>query len=229
MSRPVVILMVKAPRVGEAKTRLVPALSGEEAASLAGCFARDVLHKARRVVHEVIIAYTPADARPALAQLLSGPLIWHEQEGADLGARLEAIAAHAAALGYGPLIIMGTDSPTLPASFIRAAHDALAASDADIALGPTEDGGYYLVGLRHPVPGLFQDIDWSTPRAYRQTASSAARLNLRLLSLQPWYDVDTPQDLARLRHEIFTSAQAQERAPATHQWLREQVGIKNDE
>jgi hypothetical protein len=220
MSRPVVILMVKAPRAGQAKTRLAPALSEEDAASLAACFARDALAHARRVVSEVIVAYTPADARPLLAELLSGPLIWQEQEGADLGARLEAIAAHAAALGYGQLLIMGTDSPTLPASFTLMARDALAAGDADIALGPTEDGGYYLVGLRHPTPGIFQNVDWSTPRAYQQTASNAASLNLRLLRLPPWYDVDTPQDFARLQHELNTNAQAQELAPATHHWLK---------
>jgi rSAM/selenodomain-associated transferase 1 len=217
--------MLKAPRAGEAKTRLVPALSEKDAASLAACFARDALAHARRVASDVIVAYTPADARPALAELLNGPIIWHEQEGADLGARLEAIAAHAFTLGYGPLLIMGTDSPTLPASYACMARDALAAGEADIALGPTADGGYYLVGLRHPVPGLFQNIEWSTPRAYRQTARNAARLNLRLLSLPPWYDVDTPQDLARLQHELQTNPQAQDLAPAT----REQVGIMKDE
>ena len=221
--------MIKAPRAGEAKTRLVPALSAEDAASLAACFARDALAHARRVASEVLVAYTPADARPALAELFTGPIIWQEQEGADLGARLEAIAAHAARLGYGPLLIMGTDSPTLPVSFICMARDALAAGDADIALGPTEDGGYYLVGLRHAVPGLFQNIDWSTSRAYRQTASNAARLNLRLLSLPPWYDVDTPQDLARLQHEIWTNKQVQELATATHHWLLQKQGLEAGE
>jgi rSAM/selenodomain-associated transferase 1 len=224
MLRPVVILMVKAPRAGLAKTRLSPALSEEDAASLAACFARDALARARMVAREVIIAYTPADARDALAELLTGPLIWQEQEGADLGARLEAIAAHAASLLYSPLLIMGTDSPTLPASYICMACAALAAGEADIALGPTEDGGYYLVGLRHPVPGLFKNIDWSTPRAYEQTARNAASLSLRLLSLPPWYDIDTPQDLARLRQELSNNPLAQDLAPATRQWLRRKQG-----
>ncbi|MEA2175397.1 MAG: uncharacterized protein QOD00_2989 [Blastocatellia bacterium] len=201
MSRPVVILMVKAPRAGEAKTRLAPAVSFEEAAALAARFARDALAHAREVARDVIVAYTPSDGRALLAELLTGPIIWREQEGADLGARLEAIAAHAAALLYSPLLIMGTDSPTLPTSFTIMARDALAAGQADIALGPTEDGGYYLVGLRHPVPGLFQNIEWSTPRAFQQTAANAARLNLRLLTLPPWYDIDTPQDLARFQQE----------------------------
>jgi rSAM/selenodomain-associated transferase 1 len=229
MLRPVIILMVKAPRAGQAKTRLVSALSREDAASLAACFALDALAHARRVLGEVIVAYTPADARPVLAELLTGPIIWHEQEGADLGARLEAIAAHAGTLGYGPLLIMGTDSPTLPASFICAARDALAAGDADITLGPTEDGGYYLVGLRRPVPGLFQNVEWSTPRAYRQTARNAARLCLRLFSLPPWYDVDTPQDFARLQHELKTSPQAQDLAPATHRWLLQRQRLEAED
>jgi rSAM/selenodomain-associated transferase 1 len=229
MLPPVVILMVKAPRAGEAKTRLVPALSAEDAASLAACFALDALAQARRVAGEVIVAYTPADARPVLAELLTGPIIWLEQEGADLGARLAAIAARAGTLGYGPLLIMGTDSPTLPASFICKARDALAAGHADITLGPTEDGGYYLVGLRRPVPGLFQNVEWSTPRAYRQTARNAARLCLRLFSLPPWYDVDTPQDLARLQHELKTSPQAQDLAPATHRWLLQRERLEAED
>lgn len=211
--------MVKAPRAGQVKTRLAPVLSDDKAASLAACFAQDVLAKARRVVSEVMLAYAPTDGRAMLSSLLSGPLIWLEQEGTGLGERLEAVAERAHALAYCPLLIMGTDSPTLPVSCIRIACEALEASRADIALGPTEDGGYYLVGLSRPAPGLFQHIDWSTPRAYAQTARNAARLGLRLLRLPRWYDVDTPPDLSRLCRELLTSAEARESAPLTYRWL----------
>ncbi len=221
MPRPAVIIMVKAPRAGEVKTRLMPPLSGAQAASLAACFARDVLAKAASVVPDIIVAYAPADGRTLLETIFShAGLTWIEQRGADLGARLSAVVARASARGFSPLIIVGTDSPTLPSSFIETARDALASGETDITLGPTDDGGYYLVGLARPVAGIFHNVAWSTPRAYQQTAANAARLNLKLLRLPDWYDVDTPPDLLRLREEIFNDPAARRRAPATYRWLR---------
>lgn len=220
MSCPVIIVMVKAPRAGQVKTRLAPPLSASEAAALAACFARDVVNTARRVVPELIVAYAPRDGRAALEALLPDGLLWLEQKGEDLGARLEASVAHAGRLGFSPLIVVGADSPTLPVSFVETARDALAADEADVVLGPTADGGYYLVGLRQPVPSLFQNIAWSTPAAYEQTAANVARLGLRQLELPVWYDVDTFSDLLSLRDEIFAGEEARERARATYHWLR---------
>lgn len=220
MSNPVCIVMVKAPRAGAVKTRLVPALSGANAASLAACFAQDAIANVRHVVRQVIIAYAPRDGRPALEQLLPHDnLFWVEQRGRDLGARLEAAARHATAHGFSPIVIIGTDSPTLPAVFIETAIDSLAARASDIVLGPTDDGGYYLIGFREYPGGLFQNIRWSTPLVYGQTAENAARLNLRSLTLPRWYDVDAFPDLLRLRDELLTNEAARERAPATYRWL----------
>src|SRR5947207_11732307 len=204
MPRPVCIVMVKAPRAGAVKTRLTPPLSEAEAAALAACFARDTLGGVRRVVPEVIVAYDPPDGRAQLEALLADDsLCWLEQRGEGLGERLPAAAAHAAALGHSPVVIVGTDSPTLPVSFVGRADNSLAEGESDIALGPTEDGGYYLVGLRQPSRGLFRNVAWGTPLAYRQTARNAAREGLSTLELPRWYDVDTPADLLRLRDEIF--------------------------
>jgi glycosyltransferase A (GT-A) superfamily protein (DUF2064 family) len=91
--------------------------------------------------------------------------------------------------------------------------------EAEVVLGPTDDGGYYLVGLRRTSTGLFQNVAWSTPLAFRQTSDNAARAGLRTLELLRWYDVDTPADLLRLRDEILTSEEARLRAPATSSWL----------
>ncbi|MCA1600134.1 MAG: TIGR04282 family arsenosugar biosynthesis glycosyltransferase [Acidobacteria bacterium] len=213
--------MVKASRSGTVKTRLAPPLSSAEAAALAACFARDTLTGVRRIAHDVILAYAPANGRAALEAILPNKnLLWFEQRGEDLGARLEAVTAHAASLGYAPIIVVGTDSPTLPLSFVESAINSLSAGESDLALGPTEDGGYYLVGLRRYVSNLFQNIAWSTPLAYEQTMHNAARLSLRALELPRWYDVDTSADLLRLRNEIFTSEEARAQAPATYQWLQ---------
>lgn len=222
MSRPAVIIMVKAPRAGSVKTRLTPPLSEMDAAALAACFAQDTVNGASRVTSEVIIAYAPADGREMLEAFLPDGLRWLEQRGEDLGERLEAVAAQAFATGFGPLVFIGADSPTLPSQFIATAIDSLAAAESDIALGPTEDGGFYLVGLRQNTHGLFRNIAWSTSQAYAHASRNAARLGLRLLELPPWYDVDTPADLERLRSELSGDEQARMRAPATYQWLLEQ-------
>jgi rSAM/selenodomain-associated transferase 1 len=219
MSGPAVILMTKAPHPGFVKTRLMPTLNALEASSLASCFASDTVATAQRVVNNVIIAYTPQTGRTILEPLLPDDLLWLEQKGEDLGERLEGVIRNANRMDFDPLIILGTDSPTLPASFITTALEALTSGEADVALGPTIDGGYYLVGLRSDCRNLFPDVAWSTPLAYRQTAVNAARLGLRLLELPQWYDVDVPSDLSRLRNELFMDEEARERAPATYRWL----------
>jgi rSAM/selenodomain-associated transferase 1 len=221
MSSSVCVVMVKAPRAGAVKTRLAPPLTREEAASLAASFARDTVDSVRRVAGETIIAYSPGDGRAALEVIFKHDgLLWFAQRGEDLGARIESAASHAFARGRGPVVVVGTDSPTLPPSFVERAVASLASEESDVALGPTEDGGYYLVGLRQDFAGLFRNVEWSTPRAYVQTAENAARAGLRLLELPRWYDVDTPADLLRLRDEMFTDEAARERAPATREWLK---------
>ncbi len=221
MLRPVCIVMMKTPRAGEVKTRLaMPMVSVNMVATLAACFAQDVVTNARRAVRETIIAYTPSNGRAELEALLSTDLQYLEQlHGADLGSRLEHVVVHADALGFSPIIIIGTDSPTLPASFTEEAVQVLSTNETDIALGGTDDGGYYLIGLRKSVSEVFQNIEWSTPRVHQQTVANAMRFGLRVHELPRWYDVDTPSDLARLRYELLTSEAARERAPSTHRWL----------
>jgi hypothetical protein len=217
--RPVVIVMVKAPRVGFAKTRLAPPLTEFDAASLAECFVRDVVNSALRVVPNLIVAYAPHDGRALLEKSLPHDLLWLEQRGEDLGERLEAAIAYAADLGFSPLIVIGADSPALPASFVETARDALTAGEADAVLGPTTDGGYYLVALRKPIRRLFQNITWSMPVTYEQTARNITDQGLRLLVLPPWYDVDTFSDLLRLREELFSDEKMRCGARETYRWL----------
>jgi uncharacterized protein len=218
MPEPIVVVMAKAPRAGEVKTRLLPSLTPAEAASLAASFVRDTVKTAKEIVANVLIAYAPADARIDLEPILPMDLLWFQQQGDNLGERLHSVATHVATLGFTPALILGADSPDMPIAFLREALDVLTAGQADVALGPTQDGGYYLVGLRSPVPGLFNNIAWSTSSAYRQTSDNAVALNLRLHVLPGWYDVDTPGDLDRLRSHA-TDEQMQLRAPNTYDWL----------
>lgn len=219
MPQPIVVVMMKAPRAGEVKTRLVPPLSESDAASLAICFARDTILNAQRATDDVLVAYTPAEARSDLEVILPSDLLWFAQAGDSLDQRLDSVAEHVSSLGFDPFIMLGADSPTLPTRFIQEALNALSSGEADICLGPTEDGGYYLVRLRRPTPGLFQNIHWSTPSTYEQTAANAARLSLRLHPLPSWYDIDTPDDLKHLHDELNRSEESRLRAPNTYRWL----------
>jgi uncharacterized protein len=217
--RPVIIVMVKAPIPGFAKTRLIPALSQSDAASLALCFVQDVVNSALRIVPNLIVAFTPDDGRALLEPSLPRQVQWSKQQGDDLGERLNSVIAHAASSGFSPIIILGADSPTLPPSYIETARDALAAGETDVVLGPTTDGGYYLVGLRKTVPNLFHNVAWSTARTFAGTEENTAKLGLRLLTLPHWYDVDTFADLDLLRNELISDHQACSLAPATVSWL----------
>ncbi len=232
MQAPAIIVMAKAPRAGEAKTRLAPPLTPDEAARLAACLFADTVSNARATKASVVVAYAPRDGRVHLEEVLSATLLeedlkrllWLEQSGEGLGGRLAGAAERAFAEGFGPLLCVGADSPTLPPSFLSNALEELSGGRADVALGPTEDGGYYAVGMRAPARGLFDAVEWSTPRAYAQTARNASRLGLRLFEMSAWYDVDTPADLARLRAELDDDDDARRRAPSTHGWLRARFG-----
>lgn len=218
--QPVVIIMVKAPRPGAVKTRLTPTLPPDRAASLAAAFAQDVVANARLVCGRVLVAYAPADGAATLAPLLPDAALWVEQQGADLGARMDNAMAYAEAQGFAPLVVIGTDSPTLPQSYLQRAFDALVSGDADMTIGPTDDGGYYLIGTRRHIPGLFSGVTWSTPSACAQTVANAQRLGLRSLSLLPWYDIDTFDDLVRLQNEFKDDQCQRLRAPKTFAWLQ---------
>ncbi len=220
MSRPAVIVMVKAPVPGMVKTRLVPPLSAEAAAALAAAFVQDAVRNARPIA-DVLIAYAPIDGKTLLKTLLPESLHWTTQRGDNLGERMGAAMTDAAASGFSPLVVLGTDSPTLPPACIAEAIQTLQSGTADVVFGPTEDGGYYLVGARQPQPGLFDGVAWSTEAALTQTAANAARLNLRCHLLPAWHDVDTGEDLVRLRRELEADLAVRERVPATAQWAQD--------
>jgi rSAM/selenodomain-associated transferase 1 len=218
---PAVIVMAKAPRPGEAKTRLQPFLNAKQAGELAACFFQDTVTKIKQIAPNLIIAYSPNDGREFLETLSPGKKsLWIEQQGEDLGKRLESVIEYAEKMNFRPIITIGTDSPTFPAEYLLKAIESLESKSADIVLGEAKDGGFYLIGLQKSVPNLFEGIAWSTPKVFGQTSDNAERAGLaRLLKLPVWYDVDTPQDLLFLRDELAANEEIQIRAPATFQWL----------
>ncbi|HJR04495.1 MAG TPA: TIGR04282 family arsenosugar biosynthesis glycosyltransferase [Methylomirabilota bacterium] len=198
-------IMAKAPRVGAVKTRLCPPLRAPEAAELARCFLLDAIERVRMVAGaRPIMAYAPIEAHGQFEEAAPGFALI-PQRGGDLGERQLGLIEDTLALGLQAALVIGTDSPTLPRENLDEAVSLVMARDVDVVLGPTEDGGYYLIGMRVPHPGLFEDMPWSTPAVLGRTLDRAQRLGLRVACLPTWFDVDTGADLERLRVEIDAS------------------------
>ena len=194
-----VAIMAKAPRPGEVKTRLCPPLLPSEAAALYRSFLLDKIASVGALVDaQPVIAYTPDDARAEFADLAPGFSLV-AQQGPDLGARLHSTLAGLLTDGCAGAIAVDSDTPTLPGAFLQQAVHCLSRPGPDVVLGPTEDGGYYLIGMRRAHPELFDAMPWSTPDVFDVTLHRAAMIGLRVTCLAPWFDVDTPEDLDRLR------------------------------
>lgn len=194
-----VLVFAKWPAPGAAKTRLAGALGAEGAADLARAFLLDVAVTVDGLPAERVLAYAPRGSREGFRRLLGRGWRLRLQRGDDLGERL---AAALAALDSRPTVIIGTDSPWLTAAHLHGAFAALRL--ADVALGPCRDGGYYLIAVREPAAarGLFRGVRWSTEHALADQAAAARREGLTWDLLPEGYDVDTPDDLARLAHEL---------------------------
>jgi hypothetical protein len=201
-----VIVMAKRPAPGATKTRLIPALSDEQAAALYECFLRDTLDIVRAVPGVTrTIAYPPGDGLHYFRQL-AGDFELAPQIGATLGQRLAYVLGECLGRGQTPAVAMSSDSPTLPVEHVLRALAWLAEGGVDVVLGPCEDGGYYLIGLTVPRPRLLLGVEMSTPHVLADTLALAAEDGLKAGLLPPWYDVDAAEDLGRLRADLATMA-----------------------
>jgi rSAM/selenodomain-associated transferase 1 len=190
------IVFAKEPNPGQVKTRLVPPLSPEAAARLYQAFLLDILEESARLSPlSLALAYSPESAEDWFANLAPAGARLFPQAGADLGERMAGAFDWAFRAGYGPVLLRGSDTPDLPGTVILAAQEVLEAGEADVALGPAMDGGYYLVGLRAAHPGLFRDLAWSTPEVLAVTRKRAEKLGLKVHLLEPWRDIDSHDDL----------------------------------
>jgi rSAM/selenodomain-associated transferase 1 len=200
---PALVIMAKEPAVGRTKTRLCPPLTLAQAAALYEALLRDTIHLAARLEGvELAIALTPPEAADRFGNWSPPGTLLLPVSGADIGECLDQVLTSLLAAGHAGVMALNSDGPTLPAAHLRQALASL--GEADVVLGPGEDGGYYLVGLREPHRGLFQAIDWSTDRVLAQTLARARALGLQVALLPPWYDIDTAPDLERLRAEVAT-------------------------
>lgn len=221
-------VMTKAPRAGRVKTRLTPPLTPEEAAALNVCFLRDtasaLVETAARLRAAPIAVYTPVGAEEAYADILPKEFALVPQRGDAFGERLAAATEDLLELGFDSLCLIDSDSPTVPASAFAAAVEHLSQEEDSVVLGPSDDGGYYLIGLKKLHAPLFDRIDWSTERVLEQTVAAARELGLAVHLLPTWFDVDDRATLARLCREFFGSNGAKGfAAPATRAFLSELI------
>lgn len=196
-------IFCKTPAAGQSKTRLSPPLRRDECAELSACFIRDLsatIAEVARAGDAVGYAvYTPAGTEAELRRLLPPDFRLLLQCEGDFGTRLatasrQLLASHAGA------ILVNSDSPTLPASILRAAVDA--AKRGGIVLSPAFDGGYTLIGLSQLHERLFADIPWSTSEVHRKTVERAREIGMPVTSVPGWYDVDDGATLALLQAEL---------------------------
>ena len=219
-----VAVMAKAPRQGEVKTRLVPPLSQSDAAALSGCFIRDIagniLAAARDAPIEGYVAYSPPGSEALFRALLPDGIGLLPPRRVGLGHSLPDAAEDLFAAGYGSVCLVNADSPTLPTDMLVQAARALAPTGDRLVLGPAEDGGYYLIGLKQAHRRLFEEISWSTERVCRQTLERATEIGLDTVMLQSWYDVDDVLSLRRLALELEAGHATEYAAPHTAAFLR---------
>jgi rSAM/selenodomain-associated transferase 1 len=200
--RRALIVVGKAPLAGSTKTRLVPPLSAQAAADLYRGFLLDTLEMAASLAWERTSLVHPRGDGAQLAQLVgNSPVELFEQRGEGLASALASAFEHHVAAGCELAILIGSDNPTLSPAPVQEASDALGRG-IDVTLGPTLDGGYYLIGMRQLHVGLFEGIEWSTPRVFAQTLSRARALGLKVHQVAEWYDVDEPEDLERLLTDL---------------------------
>ena len=203
LSQPAVAVMGKVPGAAPVKTRLHGVLGPEVATDLYRAFLLDRLDAVAACPGVApVFAFTPPDAAATAAALAPPGVRLLPQRGADLTARLINVFTTLLGEGRPAVIATDADSPTLPMARVHEAAAALAARESDVVIGPSADGGYYLVGITRVIPELFEAMPWSTPSVCGQTLARARALGLRAMVLPAWFDVDTPADLAHLAVDI---------------------------
>jgi rSAM/selenodomain-associated transferase 1 len=219
-------VMTKAPQAGRVKTRLTPPLSAEEAASLNICFLRDTAAAISRASEsgraQGVGVYTPRGSEAAYSGILPKEFILVPQRGDAFGERLTAATDDLLQLGFDSVCLINSDSPTVPAAAFAEAVEILSQPTDCVVLGPSDDGGYYLIGLKKTHHRLFEQIDWSTARVLEQTITAAREIDLPVHLLPAWYDVDDRATLSRLCQELFGSNGSttnNSAAPATRDFL----------
>jgi uncharacterized protein len=212
----VLVIMAKAPRPGSVKTRLAASLSPDAVAAFYSCLLRDTLDLARSLRDVEVAIMCPEADMNQLARFAGNRALVVAQEGEGLAAALTSVFAHFTSNGYRRIIAFNSDSPHLPASVLDDAFEALVTKD--VVIGPTHDGGYYLVGAKASYPALFAGDGMGTSSALEKLLSRTRALELSVGLADRFYDIDVAEDLALLAAELSVDPA---RAPRTARWLKD--------
>lgn len=207
------VIMAKAPRPGAVKTRLIPGLSAEAVTDFYCCLLDDTLALARSLSGVEVAIMCPESDIDELEELAGNRANVVAQKGEGLAAGLTSVFARFTK-DRRPTIAFNSDSPHLPPSVLEDAFEKLVAHD--VVVGPTHDGGYYLVGAKASHPTLFANDGMGTSSALDRLLARARNLRLSVGLVNPFYDIDVPEDLTRLAEELRL---APTKAPRTAEWL----------
>ena len=195
------IIMAKEPKVGLTKTRLCPPLTFEDAAKLYEALLRDTIDSVSKLTEiDLAIAITPPESQGFFERISPPGTILLPVICSDIGDCLNQVLNQLLDLGYQKVMALNADGPSLPIEFVYQDFELLV--DHNLVFGPSEDGGYYLVGMKEETPEIYTDISWSTSHVLSQTLGRADILGLTVATSPTWYDVDSAADIERLRTEL---------------------------
>jgi uncharacterized protein len=217
-------VLAKAPVARQVKTRLLSSFTAKEAAELARSLLVDQLNHLQSLdTADFYLAFAPDDAQLLMEKL--APLCFHlfPQQGDDLGARMAAVFERLFQIGHKNIVLIGGDLPPVPLHFFDQAYAFLDAPNKLVVLGPSRDGGYYLVGCNQPTPEMFHGMSWSHSEVLTETQNKLASLKVDYHLLPPWFDIDTAEDL---RHLESVSDNALKKAMPNTLLLLQRLGLK---
>jgi rSAM/selenodomain-associated transferase 1 len=199
------VVMAKTPVAGEVKTRLVPPLTLDAAAELYRCLLLDLLdHVAAFEGADLYIACDPPADVSLFQQFAPPAFVCFPQRGDDLGQRMSSIFEDLFEKGYERVVVIGSDLPVFPSTFLDEAFRALS-GPSPVVLGPSRDGGYYLIGLSRMLPEIFTGIPWGTEQVLEATGRRLSRIGAEPALVPEWFDVDTAADLEFLKEKKFAA------------------------
>lgn len=197
-------MLAKYWQPGEVKTRLASAIGAEHAGQVYRAFVELMLARFQQVADCRVLAVTPVERVREFQQLAGQAWRVVPQSSGDFGQRMEAFFEDRFRQGAQRVVLIGSDTPTLPSSYVAEAFVRL--RTAPVVLGPADDGGYYLVGATNRVPPIFTEITWSTSLVWEQTVECLRAADCPFATLPPWYDIDDAESLERLRLELLRDA-----------------------
>lgn len=215
-------VMTKAPRAGQVKTRLVPPLTHDEAAQLNSCFLRDsasVIAASAPNLARGIAVYTPVGCEAVYGDILPPSFDLMPQRGENFGERLYFAAADLFKCGFETVCLIDSDSPTVSSESFDQAVELLHSPGDRVVLGPSDDGGYYLIGLKKLHRAVLEQIEWSTERVLDQTVQRADEIGVEVKLLPMGYDIDDRAALRRLCNELLSESSSDHVAPTTRRFL----------